>query len=153
LPFGAVLGLFVRRERLPPIPTSPWNVPLKAPALSSIAATPASSAAITPAAYTLRFRPSFVDVQSPSIKFSAVEFGNCAIGVRVTAHLHESKASGLPGIAVGHELDGFNSAVLFEQRSNLVLRGLEAEVPHKNLFHLVSFGAAELIGQDRTRIS
>jgi len=99
----------------------------------------ASSAVSTTAAAPVFFGTSFVDVDRPSVKLSAVQFGNSPICFGGIGHFDESESSGLPRIAVGHNTDALNRAIGFKQRSNRVFGCSKAEVPYKNILHVLSF--------------
>jgi len=99
----------------------------------------ASSAVSTTAAAPVFFGTSFVDVDRPSVKLSAVQFGNSPICFGGIGHFDESEPSGLPRIAVGHNTDALNRAIGFKQRSNRVFGCSKAEVPYKNILHVLSF--------------
>lgn len=85
------------------------------------------------------FGASFVHFQISPIQLSSVQSSDGALRFIVPAHLHESKASRLPRIAVGDQVDPFNVPVLFKQRSNVGFGRAEAEISNKNIFHLAFF--------------
>src|SRR5438445_5084667 len=66
----------------------------------------APSTTTTTAATALRLRPGFVDGQSPSVDFFAVESGNGRLGLCVTAHLDEAKTFGSSSVSIDDDLGG-----------------------------------------------
>jgi hypothetical protein len=103
--------------------------------LGCLPATLARSAAILPvptaAGSALRFRACFVDVQSTAVEVCSVESVDSGIAFRIDAHFHEGKASGLPGVAVRHEIDAVDRAVGFKHRAKIRFRRVEAEITDK----------------------
>jgi hypothetical protein len=106
---------------------------------SALTAPAAASSAVSTTAATVFFGTGFVDVDRPSVKLSAVQFGNRPICFGGIGHFDESETSGLAGIAVGHNAYALNRAIRFKQRSNRVFGCSKAEVPYKNILHLLSF--------------
>jgi hypothetical protein len=89
----------------------------------------------TAAAGALCLGASFVDVKRPAVEILAVQCGNRPITLAIVAHLDESEAAWLTGIAVGDNIDAIHGAVSFKKRANRLLRRSKAEISHKNIFH------------------
>src|SRR6266700_7897022 len=113
------------------------------------AATTVSAAAESPVC----LRTGFVDVQRPAVEVPAVQFGNGAVPFGIVAHFDESKASGLPGVAVGDDADPIDGPIGFKHGANCVFGSPEAEISYKNIFHFTFFLKLQSSesGQDRTR--
>jgi len=94
-----------------------------------------TAAAISAATAALFLRTGHIDVQSPAVDFAAIQSGDRLIALAVVAHLHESKALGSSGFAVGYDIDTVNCAVRCKERSNCIFRSLKAEISNKNIFH------------------
>jgi hypothetical protein len=98
------------------------------------------------------FRTGFIDVQGAAIEVLAIESANGAIGIAVSTHLDECKASGLAGIPVGDNVHAFDGSERFKQGSNGIFGRPEAEISYEYVFHrFPSEVGAQLIGQDRTK--
>src|SRR5438270_7113002 len=116
---------------------------------------PAVIAAATAAAAgaTLGFRFGFIDRERASVQFAAAQRLDRAEPFGIVAHLDKAEASRLAGIAVGHDADATDVAILFEQRSYRIFGSVEAEITHKNIFQLVfllNLQRSES-GQERTK--
>src|SRR5580698_7246206 len=97
--------------------------------LPAVAATTATTAAATPASKTaFRFRTRFVDIQRPAIQLSSIQFSDRTIRFRVGTHLDKSEPTGLPGIAVGNDVDPLDGTVRLEQRSDRSFGSSEVQV-------------------------
>jgi hypothetical protein len=105
-------------------------------AISSAAAATATER--TPAA-TLSLRAGFVDIQRTPSELGAVESGNCTLRLGGVWHFYKCKAAGAAGIAVGFDADSLNAAVCLKQGTNTLFGCTEIKVPHKYIFHAVSF--------------
>lgn len=104
--------------------------------LTTTAATTAKTTTTTAARRTaIRPRTCFVDVHGSSSKLPAVQSGDCFFGFGVVGHLNKSKASGLTGLAIGHNTDTFNGSVSFKKGTDRVFGRSEAEVSYKNVLH------------------
>src|SRR5579864_952607 len=113
----------------------------------------ATAAATTATGAAIGLRACFVDVQRSAIQFSAIQFGDGAIRIRVGAHLDESEPSGLAGIPVSDDVYAFHGSISLEHGSNGIFGSPKIEVPYKNILHF-SFSFWLTIresGQDRTR--
>jgi hypothetical protein len=108
---------------------------LRSPAILPLAT--AISAESTAA--TILFGPSFIDVQRPSVQVTAVESGNGLFSLSVIAHFHEAKSSGASSVPVGNDVYSIHCAEFLEHGSNGAFGGVEAEVSHENIFHLILF--------------
>src|SRR5581483_1301235 len=87
-------------------------VPLTSlPASATAAAVSTAAAAIATTESTLRLGARFVDVESPAIEFPAVQTIDRGVRFRIDAHLDEGEAPGLPGIAIGDDVDAIDGAV------------------------------------------
>jgi hypothetical protein len=104
---------------------------------ASLLALATALGAVSTAAPALFLRPGFIYGERSAIEFLAVERDNGPLAFAVIGHFHESKASGLSGIAVGYDADAIHRAVRFKQGSNSILSGTEAEISYKNIFHLI----------------
>jgi hypothetical protein len=105
------------------------------PAAITTAAVPVSAAART----ALRLRTGFVNIQRSSIEISAVESANGRIAFRIDAHFDEGESSGLPGVAIGHDIDPLNGAIRIKHGPEGIFGGPEAEITYKNILHYFIF--------------
>ena len=102
----------------------------------------------------LGFRAGFVDGQCAAIEFGAIKSGDGSFGFGVIGHLDKSEPLGLAGVAVGDDTDAIDGSVSFKHGANRIFRGREAEVPYKDIFHVLPLEFAELriaagIGRER----
>jgi hypothetical protein len=126
---------------------------LSLPASATAATVSTAAAAIATAESTLRLGTRFVDIESPAIEFPAVQTIDCGVRFRIDAHLDEGEATGLPGIAVGDDVDTVDGAVRIEHGTKRIFRRSETEISNKNVFQgflVLSEFAEQLIRQDRT---
>jgi hypothetical protein len=124
---------------MPPGGGSWINLPTVLTALTAataVAAMPAAAATAKPAVF---LRTGFVDLQISAVEFSSIKSSDCTLGFIVSAHLNESKASGLSRVAIRDQVYTFNGSILFEQRSNVCLGCAEAKISNKYILHLCSF--------------
>src|SRR5712691_4460851 len=87
-----------------------------------------------PARLTARFtRLRFVDVEGTPPKRRALEplnGGLCRTGVR---HLHETKPTGLAGVAVGNDIDRVHNTIRLEELADVLIRRAERKIANKNI--------------------
>jgi hypothetical protein len=95
----------------------------------------ASAATITTATAALRFRTSFVHVHRSTVKFRAVERGDCRIGLATIRHFNESESTRLTGIAVGDNVDVVDGSIRSESGPQIILRGLKIEIAYEYVGH------------------
>jgi hypothetical protein len=95
-----------------------------------------ASTVTTPA--TSRFRTGFVHVHRPAIEFGPVQLRDCRFRVPPLRHFHKSEAARLACIPIRNNVDPFHSPVLRESSMQLILVGLIAEIPDKNIDHQTS---------------
>jgi len=94
-------------------------------AAAEAAATTAAAATATAAGTLLRD----VDAQGPAVELLTVERGDRALGVSRAAHLDEAEATGLAGVAVGHDLDLDDLASIgFERGAERAFGSVEVQV-------------------------
>jgi hypothetical protein len=106
------------------------------PAASTTTATPASAPAAKAAASTTRrFRTRFVYINRPAVHFGAIQLGDSRFRVALFSHFDEGKTARLAGIAIRHDVDPLDIAVLGEGGVQVFLGGLVAEVPDKDIGH------------------
>jgi hypothetical protein len=106
-------------------------------AAPSIAAFAAAVAPKTTAATTasLRFRPSFINIDGAAAHLASVERGDCFLAVFVVGHFNETEAPRPPGIAVHHDADAIHWPVGFKRLPEFVLICVETEIADKDVFH------------------
>ncbi len=79
----------------------------------------------------------FIDAQWAAIHLKPVQGLNG--GLRFTLrHVDETEAAGLAGFAVIDELDRINLAVTLEEASDVLLCGVEGEVPYVDRRHPIT---------------
>jgi hypothetical protein len=83
------------------------------------------------------FRAGFIDVQSATTEFAAVQGSDSPFALGVVIHLHEAKTLGPSGVAVGYHVHTRNRAVRLKERSYFVFGGSEAEVSYENILHVI----------------
>ena len=93
----------MKKARHTVVPRLLWEDPPLAPAAPRGIPAAADS--------TLRLRSRFIDVERSSVHVFAVESADSSVSFRVHAHLDESEASGLPGVAVRHDVHAIDGAV------------------------------------------
>jgi hypothetical protein len=101
-----------------------------AAAISAIASTAASA---TAGAFS--FGTGFVHVDGASADLRAVERSDGFLAVFVAGHFDESEAAGASGLAVRHNTYAVHLTITLKQLPEFVFVGIEAEVPHENIFH------------------
>jgi hypothetical protein len=74
-----------------------------------------AKASTSAAAGTVRLRLGFVDLQSASLEFGAVQRSDGFFGLAGVGHFNERKTAGPAGFAVGDQADLFNASVGFEE--------------------------------------
>jgi hypothetical protein len=98
-------------------------------------ATTAATATITTATAALRFRTSFVHVHRSTVKFRAVQRGDCRIRLATIRHFNESESTRLTGIPVGDNVDVVDGTVRGESGPQIILRGLKIEIAYEYIGH------------------
>jgi hypothetical protein len=101
-------------------------------------AVPASAAAFAStatAAGMFGFWARFIHIQRASANLRAVQRGDCLIALFVIGHFDEAEAAGAASLAVGHNADPIYRTEGFENLPEIFFRGIEIQVPHKNVFH------------------
>jgi len=79
---------------------------------AAIAAPAAPAAPVSTAARpAIRLRARLIDVQRSTVEVSTVESADCGVTFRVNTHFDEGEASGLPGVAIRHDIDAINGSV------------------------------------------
>ena len=117
-----------------------FGLPAVASTASSIAAfaaavAPKTTAATAATTASLRFRPSFVNIDGAAAHLASVERGDCFLAVFVVGHFNETEAPRPSRIAVHHDADTIHWPVGFEGLPEFVLVGVEAEIADKDVFH------------------
>jgi hypothetical protein len=102
---------------------------------AAIPAPATTLASTTAAAGMFGFWTRFIHVQRASSNLRAVQRGDRLIAIFVTSHLDEAEAAGASSLAVGHDADAIHWTEGFENLPEIFLRGIEIQVPHKNVFH------------------
>ncbi|MCU1270224.1 MAG: hypothetical protein JWN74_1518 [Acidobacteriaceae bacterium] len=105
----------------------------KSSAMSSL--TPSAALAPATAAGALRFRAGFVHINGASADLASIQFGNGLVPFFAVCHLDETESPRTSGFAVGEDADPVDRPIRFEDLAQLILRGVEAEVPNENIFH------------------
>jgi hypothetical protein len=114
-----------------------FGLPAVASTAPSIAAFAAAVAPKTTAATTasLRFRPSFINIDGAAAHLASVERGDCFLAVFVVGHFNETEAPRTSGIAVHHDADAIHWPIGFEGLPEFVLICVETEIADKDVFH------------------
>ena len=117
-----------------------FGLPAVASTASSIAAfaaavAPKTTAATAATTASLRFRPSFINIDGAAAHLASVERGDCFLAVFVVGHFNETEAPRPSRIAVHHDADTIHWPVGFEGLPEFVLVGVEAEIADKDVFH------------------
>jgi hypothetical protein len=111
------------------------DLPALAPPAVATAARIVPASAKSTAATARGLRSCFVDVQSAPIQFSAVQMRNRLLcGLRI-GHFHESKATGLPRIAIRYYIYSLDTTIGGESGMQVILRSLITEVSDKYVGH------------------
>jgi hypothetical protein len=134
--------MFVPKDtvRLPAAATAAATT-ASAAATTTAAAATATTAATTAAAAEAtttaagRLGPSFVHVDGAPVEFGAIQLGNGRFGIALFGHFDEGEAARLPGVTIRNDVDALDVPVLGECGMQVLLRGLVAEVPDKNVGH------------------
>src|SRR5579871_270137 len=101
-------------------------------------AVPAATAAAFPAptaAHAFGLGPRLVDIDRAPAQLASVQCRDRLFAIFVARHLDESEPSRAPRVAVGHDAHAVHLSVSFECLAQLIFVGVEAEIPHKNIFH------------------
>ena len=113
---------------LPPSPRcGSFNLPAAVTAPAAAVPTATRSA--------LGLRTGFVDVQGSAVEVPTVESADCGISFRIDAHFNKGEASGLPGVAIRHNIDAIDGAIRIKHGTKRIFRRPETEVTYKNIFH------------------
>jgi hypothetical protein len=112
--------------------------PASATAATTTAAPIETTASATVTTPTCRLRASFVHVHRPAVKFRAVQLRDGRFRVPALRHFHKSEAARLTRVPIRNNIDPFHSPVLREGSVQLILVGLIAEIPDKNIDHQTS---------------
>jgi hypothetical protein len=103
---------------------------------TATAATTAASAAEAATTAAGRLGSSFVHVDGATIHFSAVQLRNGRLGIALFGHFDEGEATRLPGVTIRNDIHALDVSVLGECGMQVLLRGLIAQIPDKNIGHL-----------------
>jgi hypothetical protein len=76
---------------------------------------------------------SFVHCQSPSAQFSAIQSRHGFVRIRIYRHFHKSETASLARISIFHNLHSVYLAVCGKSRIQILLGGLERDVPDINV--------------------
>jgi hypothetical protein len=124
-----------KKQKLPALTTAAATATTAA-ASTTAATAAAPTAASKPAAPTTsRFRTSFVHIDRASVHLGAVQLRNRRFRIALFGHFNESETARLPGIAIGDDIDPLHVAILREGGVQVLLGGLIAKVPDKNIGH------------------
>lgn len=85
-------------------------------------------------------RPRFVDREGTATKLLALKPRNGALGSPLIRHFDETKPTGVPGIAVGHDPNRVHSTVWLEELAEVLLSSSERKVPDKDIHRRVLLG-------------
>src|SRR5882724_8796386 len=113
------------------------SVPSSTTASTAPSTTSAAAAETPAAAFTLR--PCLVNVQCSTTNLSSVYALDCTIPFRIIGHFDERKTTGLAAVPVCDDVHTIHGTVCFEQRTDVLLGGLETEIPYEYVLHLFSF--------------
>src|SRR5258708_27809873 len=102
-----------------------------------LVASSSSTAAALTSAFGFGF--GFVDVERSAVNIFPVDCANRIVSFGIVRHLDEAKSSRLTRIPVCDDVDTINTAVSFKQCTDVLLGGLETEVPNENVVHSFSF--------------
>lgn len=103
---------------------------MKRAALSS-----AAVAASSTTAGAFSFRTCLVHIDRASAKLSSVQSSDGLFSLFSICHFYEGESSRASGITVSKNTDALNLPVRLESFAQLVLGGIEAQVPYKYVFH------------------
>jgi hypothetical protein len=108
-----------------------------AAAMRTTLATRRSSAAAATAGH--RSAATQLDRQRVALELLAVHLLNGGLGLFLTGHLNEPKASGFPGSPIPHDSDCRDLAEGFKRLSHIILTCVSGEVPNINVHLAFSF--------------
>jgi hypothetical protein len=94
-----------------------------------------STPAAATAAWTVGLGTGLVDIQRAPIQVAAIDRGNRLLGFCIVSHLYKPKASGLPGVTIGTDVDTVYGSVSFKQGSDGCFRHPKTEVAYENVLH------------------
>ena len=100
---------------------------------ASTAASAAFAATAAAAAATLGFGTCLIHIEGSPTDLGAIESSDSLVAFLGVRHLHETKAAGAPGIAVGHDAYAIDLTISLEQPAQLVFTGVEIKVANKNV--------------------
>jgi hypothetical protein len=110
-------------------------------ATAATAATTASTATATAeaAAASFGFGAGFVDVEGSAAKFPPVHCFDRAVSFGVVRHLDKGKPPRLAAVPIRDDIYAIDTAICFEQGTDVLFGSCETEVSNKNILHLFSF--------------
>jgi hypothetical protein len=123
-----------------------------ASASTSIAATttaPAVSATATTAAFALRTR--FVHVDPAPRHFLAVQRRHCVCGFVIVGHFDERESARASGFSIHGDVNARYLSESTEEFSQLGFGGLEVQITHEQVLHLVLLGLVRLARRSAAR--
>ena len=95
----------------------------------------ASAGRSIPSSSTLHFRASFIHVDRSTAQLRAVQCRDRFLAVRGIGHFNKRKAPRTTCVAISHERNASNGAMLGEKLTQIVLAGAEVQIADKNVFH------------------
>ena len=103
---------------------------------SALSSSPAVSASAAPASTcAFGFRPRFVDVDRAPADLCSVKSSDGLFPLFCIGHFYEREPARTSSVTVGENAYAIYLSVCFERMTQLVLGGVEAEIPYKNIFH------------------